>query len=141
MYRKRRAHNGRVDHQVVVSQESEYSSLLNSPGFPYNRELSMKEIDRIRVIQAVRSKVRSRSMISCPLAMLLCFVSGVTGISFLFESNFRVRAVQEEQNSGAKISLPVMNLHRLVAFGNAPAKSGPYEDHIWHERKRVGTWK
>src|SRR6266550_7372073 len=101
----------------------------------------MKEIDRIRVIQAVRSKVRSRSMISCPLAMLLCFVSGVTGISFLFESNFRVMAVQEKQNGGAKISLPVMNLHRLVSFGHASAKSGPYEDHIWRERKRVGTRK
>jgi hypothetical protein len=101
----------------------------------------MKETNRTRLIQAVRSKVRSRSMISCPLAMLLCFVSGVTGISFLLESNFRVMAVQEEQNSGAKTSLPVMNLHRLVSFGHASAKSGPYEDHIWRERRRVGTRK
>ncbi|HEY3027692.1 MAG TPA: hypothetical protein VGJ55_16210 [Pyrinomonadaceae bacterium] len=34
-----------------------------------------------------------------------------------------------------------MNLHRLVSFGHASAKSGQYEDHIWRERKRVGTRK
>src|SRR2546426_2014834 len=101
----------------------------------------MKEINQTRLIQAVKGKVRSRSIISCPLAMLLCFISGVTGISIWFESDLRVRAAQKEENGGAKIRLPVMNLHRLVSFGHPPAKSGPYEDHIWRERKRVGSRK
>jgi len=101
----------------------------------------MNEKSRTRLIQAVRSKARSRSIISCPLAMLLCFSFVVMGIIFLSEGNFRVGAAQRQQNGGAKLSLPLMNLHRLVSFGHAPAKSGPSEDHIWHERKRVGTWK
>ena len=129
--------------RLVVSQKGEYSTRCNSPspGFPKNSGISMKEKSRTRLIQAVRSKARSRSIISCPLAMLLCFSFVVLGIIFLSEGNFRVGAAQKEQNGGAKISLPVMNLHRLVSFGHAPAKSGPYEDHIWHERKRVGTRK
>src|SRR5438105_476752 len=129
--------------RLVVSQKGEYSTRCNSPspGFPKNSGISMKEKSRTRLIQAVRSKARSRSIISCPLAMLLCFSFVVMGIIFLSEGNFRVGATQKEQNGGAKISLPVMNLHRLVSLGQAPAKSGPYEDHIWHERKRVGTRK
>ncbi|HEY3027691.1 MAG TPA: hypothetical protein VGJ55_16205 [Pyrinomonadaceae bacterium] len=59
-------------------------------------------MNRTRLVQAVKSTVCLRAKIFCPLAMLLCFVSGVTGISFLFESNFRVMAVQEEQNSGQR---------------------------------------
>src|SRR3989442_9618419 len=101
----------------------------------------MKEINRTRLTQAVKSKVRSRSIISCPLAMLLCLISGVNGISVLFESDLRVRAAQKEENGGAKIGLPVMNLHRLGFFCRPPAKSRPYEDQIWRERKRGGSRK
>jgi uncharacterized protein (TIGR03437 family) len=95
----------------------------------------MKEINRIRLIQAVRSKVGSRSIISNTLAMLLCFVSGVTGFSFLFEGNFRVRAASYKQNGVGKLSPPTMNRPGLILFGHAPTKFGPSEDHVWSENQ------
>lgn len=52
--------------------------------------------------------------------MLLCFVSGVTAISYWFEGNFRVTASSYRQNA-------------LISFGHAPAKFGPSEDHVWRD--------
>ena len=57
----------------------------------------MKEINRTRLIQAVKRIVCLRSKIFCPLAMLLCLVFVVTGISFLFEGSLRVSAAQHGQ--------------------------------------------
>ena len=93
----------------------------------------MKEINGTRLIQAVKSIVCLRSIVFCPPAMLLCFISGVTGISFLFEGNFRVRAAQHGQNGLEKLSPPVMNLPRLVSFGHALAKSRASEDRVWRK--------
>jgi uncharacterized protein (TIGR03437 family) len=101
----------------------------------------MKEINRFRLAQAGRSKVRSHSRIFCPLALLLCFISGVMGISFLFEGNLRVRAATRRQSGVEKLSQPLMNLPRLVSFGHAPAKPVTSEDHAWREKKEGGIGK
>jgi hypothetical protein len=92
-------------------------------------------------MQAVRSKVGSRSIISNTLAMLLCFVSGVTGFSFLFEGNLRVRAASYKQNGVEKLSPPTMNRPGLILFGHAPTKFGPSEDHVWSEDQSRGKGK
>ena len=92
-------------------------------------------------MQAVRNKLGSRSIISNTLAMLLCFVSAVTGINVLFEGNFRVRASSYKQNGVEKLSPPTMNLPRLILFGHAPAKFGPSEDHVWSENQSLGKRK
>jgi reprolysin-like metallo-peptidase family M12B len=69
------------------------------------------------------------------LALSLCFVSGVSGISFLFEGNLRVRASSYKQNGVEKLSPPTMNLSGLISFGHAAAKFGPSEDHVWSENR------
>jgi hypothetical protein len=92
-------------------------------------------------MQAVRNKVGSRSIVSNTLAMLLCFVSGMTGISFLFEGNFRVRAAPYKQNGVEKLSPPTMNRPGLISFGHAPAKVGPSKDHVWSENQSRGKRK
>src|SRR5437762_252521 len=101
----------------------------------------MKEINRTCLIQAVRSKARSRSIISCPLAILLCFISGVTGVTFLFDGTLHVRAEQHGQKGVEQLSPRVMNRPWLVPFGRALTKSGPSEDHLWRERKGNGIRK
>jgi hypothetical protein len=101
----------------------------------------MKEIDRTCLIQAVRSKARSRSIVSCPLAMLLCFISGVTGVTFLFEGTLHVRAEQRGQKGVEQLSPTVMNRPWLVPFCGALTKSGPSEDHLWRERKGNGSYR
>ena len=101
----------------------------------------MREICRTRLIQTVKSQVRSRSMISNTLVLLLCFVFGVTGISFLFEGNFRVRAASHKQNGVEKLSPPPMNPPGLISFGHAPAKFGSSEDHLWRENQSRGKGK
>ena len=79
--------------------------------------------------------MRSRFRILCPLAMLLCFISVVTGNSFLFEDNLRAHAARHGQNGVEKLSPPVTDLPRLGSFGHTLAKSGPSEDHLWRESK------
>ena len=81
----------------------------------------------------------SRSIISKTLAMLLCFVPSVTGIGFLFEGNFQVRASSYKQNGVEKLSPPSMNLPGLFSFGHAPAKFAHSEDHIWSEKQSRGN--
>src|SRR5437870_849842 len=95
----------------------------------------MREINRTRVIQAVRRKVRSGSIVFCPLAILLCLISAVTGVTFLFDGTLHVRAEQHGQKGVEELSPTVMNRPGLVSFGLT--KSGPSEDHLWGERKGI----
>src|SRR5437667_12364812 len=95
----------------------------------------MREINRTRVIQAVRRKVRSGSIVFCPLAILLCLISAVTGVTFLFDGTLHVRAEQHGQKGVEELSPTVMNRPGLVSFGLT--KSGPSEDHLWRERKGI----
>ncbi|HWN11477.1 MAG TPA: M12 family metallo-peptidase [Pyrinomonadaceae bacterium] len=97
----------------------------------------MKEINRTRLTQAVQSKVCSHSMIFWPLAMLVCLISVLTGISFLFEDNLSVRAAPQEQTSVEKLP-PVMNLLPSAGFDLLLAKSSQPEDHVWREHAQVG---
>lgn len=92
-------------------------------------------------MQAHRSKVGSRSIISNTLAVLLCFVSGVTGASFLFESHFQTSASSPKQNEVEKLNPPTINLPELISFDHAPAKFGPSEDHVWRENHSRGKRK
>jgi len=84
-------------------------------------------------MQAGRSKAVLRSTISNTLAMLLCFVSAVAAISFLFDGNFRVRASSYKQNGVEKLSPPAANLPRLDSLGAMPVKSefSPREDGMY----------
>jgi uncharacterized protein (TIGR03437 family) len=91
----------------------------------------MKEINGTRLIQAVTSIVCLRSIVFCSLAMLLCFISGGTGVSFFFEGHSHVGAAPLGQSGLERLSPPVMNLPRLVSFGHAPAKSPVSNDHVW----------
>jgi len=97
----------------------------------------MREINRTRVIQAVRRKVRSGSIVFCPLAILLCLISAVTGVTFLFDGTLHVRAEQHGQKGVEELSPTVMNRPGVVSFGRALTKSGPSEDHLWRERKGI----
>ena len=87
------------------------------------------------MIQAVRRKVRSGSIVFCPLAILLCLISAVTGVTFLFDGTLHVRAEQHGQKGVEELSPTVMNRPGLVSFGLT--KSGPSEDHLWRERKGI----
>ena len=69
------------------------------------------------------SKGGTRPVTARRVALLLCFVSGVTAISYWFEGNFRVAASSDKQNESQK----------LISFAYAPAKFGPSEDHVWRE--------
>jgi uncharacterized protein (TIGR03437 family) len=71
----------------------------------------MNEMTRRRLAQAVRREARSRYRFFGVLALLLCFICVVTGISFLYVGNSPVRAAE------------------------ALAKLGPSEDHLWRESK------
>ncbi|MBC8029762.1 MAG: hypothetical protein H7Z16_06595 [Pyrinomonadaceae bacterium] len=97
----------------------------------------MKEIKKTRLTQAVRSKVCSRSMISWPLAMLVCFISVLTGISLLFEGNLSVSAAPQGHTNLGKLP-PVISLSRSPSFGPVIAKSSQPEDHFWREHPEVG---
>ena len=98
----------------------------------------MKEIDRIRLTQAVRSKVRARSIISCALAILLCFIYGVKGVNFLFDGTSHVRAEPGRRDSVRKSSPPVINLPQWVSFNRPLTKSNSSEDYLWREKKSGG---
>jgi hypothetical protein len=95
----------------------------------------MKEINRTRLIQAVRRKVCSPSIISCPLAILLCIISGVTIVTFPFDGTLHVGAEQPGISGVEESSPTIVNPLRLVSFGHALTKSGLSEDHLWRERK------
>ena len=97
----------------------------------------MREINRTRVIQAVRRKVRSGSIVFCPLAILLCLISAVTGVTFLFDGTLHARDEQHGQKGVEELSPTVMNRPGVVSFGRALTKSGPSEDHLWRERKGI----
>ena len=77
----------------------------------------MKKLNRARLMQVHRSKVGSRSIISNTLAVLLCFVSGVTGASFLFESHFQTRASSPKQKEVGKLSPTTLNLPEWPCVG------------------------
>ena len=102
----------------------------------------MKELDRIHLIQAVRRKVRLRFIIFCPLAMLLlCFINGVTSVTFRFDGALPVRAEQRGQNGVEVLGPTVIDPPRLVSVSRALTKSGLSEDHLWRERKASGIRK
>lgn len=125
---------GCAPRSVVVSQKGEYSSPLSLlPPNPEGPRKDMKEINGTRLIQAVKSIVCLRSIVFCPLAILLCFVSGVAGISFLLDGHSRVEAAPAGQNRLEKLSPPVMNLPQSVSFAHAPAKSRVSEDRVWRK--------
>ncbi|MDX6499847.1 MAG: hypothetical protein QOG23_3107 [Blastocatellia bacterium] len=73
--------------------------------------------------------------------MLLCFISAVTGLTFLFDGTLHARAEQRGQKSVEQLSPTVMNRPWLVPFGRALTKSGPSEDHLWRERKGNGFYR
>ncbi len=98
----------------------------------------MKKMKRTRLTQAVKSRVRSRSIISYPPAILLCLIAVVTVISFLFDGSFRVRAAHHGQNGAEELS-PPMNRPRLISSEQALSKSVPSEDQLWREKKIVGA--
>lgn len=84
--------------------------------------------------------MRSRSIIFWPLAILLCLISGVSGIS-LFENKIRVSAAQGRQNAAEGLTPLGVKNRRLVPFGDTLAKPAPSEDHVWRERKGAGNGK
>lgn len=94
-------------------------------------------MNRTRLTQAVRSKVRSRSLIFYPPAILLCVVCLMTGISLLFESHLLVSAAPPRQNGVEKLLPSGMNLPRLASFGPLLAKSSSPEDQLWRENPPV----
>src|SRR5438876_1456041 len=101
----------------------------------------MKEISGVLLTQAVRSKVRSGSMIPNTLAILLCLVSAVMGIRSLLEGNSRVRAASHKENGGERLDPPTMNLTGLITSGHAPARFRPSEDHVWRENQSRNNGK
>jgi len=78
-------------------------------------------------------KGSTRPILSRTLALLLCFVCGVTATSYWFEDNFRVPASSYKQNESQKLNPPASNLPGLISFAKAPAKLVPSEDHVWRE--------
>src|SRR5688572_20017751 len=68
----------------------------------------MREVDRTRLIQANRCRVRRRFV--CRLAMVLCLLSGVATFGFLGERNLRgnllVSAARPEQAGLGKLIPP-----------------------------------
>src|SRR5213080_1795957 len=93
----------------------------------------MKEISEVPLTRAVTSKVRSGSMIPNTLAILLCLVSALMGISSLFEGNSRVRAASHKEKGGERLDPPTMNFTGLITSGHKPARFRPSEDHVWRE--------
>jgi hypothetical protein len=85
--------------------------------------------------------VRSRSIIPNTLTLLLCLVSGMTGISFVFEDYSRVRAALHKENGGREISSPTMNPTRLISFGHTPARLGSSADNVWRENNSQNKMK
>jgi Metallo-peptidase family M12B Reprolysin-like len=102
----------------------------------------MKEIDRNHLIQAVRRKVRTRSIIFCPLSiLLLCFINGVTSVTFGFDDTLPVRAEQRGEAVVEKLGPTVIDPLRVVSVSRALTKPGHSEDHLWRERKASGIRK
>lgn len=95
----------------------------------------MKEINGTRLAKAALSRVRSSASIFCLLLMLLCFVSGVAGLSFLRGENLSVRATQSVQNGRDELRTGVSNLPRRLSHGNVTAKFNPSADRVWRENK------
>lgn len=96
----------------------------------------MNEINRNRLTQAVHRKVSSRPIILWPLAMLVCLLSIFTGISFLFENSFSVRAAPQKLTSLEELS-PAVNLPSSATFSPVLVKSRQLEDHVWREYPQV----
>ncbi len=91
----------------------------------------MKELDRTRLAQAVKSIVCLRSRGLHPLAILLYLIAVVTSISLLFDGNFRARAAQYGASGVETLVPPVTNPPRLASFSPVLSKPSPSEDHPW----------
>ena len=99
----------------------------------------MKELDRTRLAQAVKSIVCLRFRGLHPLAILLCLVAVVTSISFLFDGNVRARAAQSGTNGIETLGPPVMNLPRLASSSPVLSKPSPSEDHVWRKTEKEAS--
>jgi uncharacterized protein (TIGR03437 family) len=95
----------------------------------------MKEINGTRLAKAALSRVRSSAGIFCLLLMLLCFVSGVPGTSFLCWKELSIGATQPVQNGREELRPTASNLPGRLSPGNVPAKSNQPVDRVWREIK------
>jgi Metallo-peptidase family M12B Reprolysin-like len=99
----------------------------------------MKDLPGTILTETGRGKVRSRWIVFCSLAMLLCFVAIVTDISLLLGGRVRVSAAPQGQGGAEELRSPATNLTRLASFGPVPVKYNPVEDQLWREIQQVGS--
>ena len=91
----------------------------------------MREVDRTRLLQANRSRVRRRFV--CRLKLVLCFFSGVVGFTLLCERNLRIGAARAEPRG-----LPV-SVVESAASRREILKSDRFEDGIWRPTEKTSS--
>lgn len=73
------------------------------------------------------------------ILLTLCLISGVMGLSLVFERDLRVSAAHPGQNSRPELSPSAMNFPGFVSSDPVLAKSRRSADHVWLETKKAGT--
>ncbi|HEY5883372.1 MAG TPA: M12 family metallo-peptidase [Pyrinomonadaceae bacterium] len=76
----------------------------------------------------------------CP-KVLLCLISVLTGVIFLFDGALHVGAGDYQRNGVGELSPGLTNFSRLVSFADGTAKSGTSEDRLWRETRSRGIPK
>lgn len=92
----------------------------------------MREVDRTRVIQANRSRLR-RCFV-CRRAMVLCLLSSIVGFALLSESNLRISAARGDQAKLKNLSLPLIEFG-AVTSDRVALKSDRSEDGLWRSNE------
>ena len=92
-------------------------------------------MNKTRLTQKVRSKVRPPCVVFLQLATLLSVVFGVTGVSSPFNSTVHVRAeYRGPMGSAEQLSATVID-RRLPRVSHAIARSAPSEEYVSREKR------